>query len=467
MFCPPFYYNETTIKVVEKTVMKKNRSFLVEAVICGFAMFAVFFGAGNLIFPPFLGLEAGTDWFKGFLCFVMADAGLAIMTVLACVRFSGRIEDLLAPLGRIPTRILLTIIILCVGPLVAIPRTCATTFELGIKQLLPGFSSWIFALIFFGIVALLTLKPTAVVDIIGKFLTPVLLITLAVLCIKGVLSPVGEISETAKSVNVSKDGILAGYQTMDALGAIPISIIILKSLKDKGFTGQKKIFRVMTPGSIVAFAGLFLVYGGLCYLGATTSLMELGDINQTGLVVLVTELLLKKFGVVLLGMIVLFACLTTAIGLTSSAAEYFNILFKNKVSYRMLVFVICAIGILVSNFGISMIISLASPLLTVVYPVFLTQVVLSFFNKQLHNPNINRGAAIGALIVSLLDTVRDLGVSMPFLARLPLAEYGFAWVLPAVLGALIGAMIRPKPGRVRVAELKKPEMTPTEMKPAS
>ena len=141
MFCPPFYYNEITIKVVEKTVMKKKRSFLVEAVICGFAMFAVFFGAGNLIFPPFLGLEAGTDWFKGFLCFVMADAGLAIMTVLACVRFSGRIEDLLAPLGRIPTRILLTIIILCVGPLVAIPRTCATTFELGIKQLLPSFSA--------------------------------------------------------------------------------------------------------------------------------------------------------------------------------------------------------------------------------------------------------------------------------------------------------------------------------------
>ena len=447
--------------------MKKNRSFLVEAVICGFAMFAIFFGAGNLIFPPFLGLEAGTEWLKGFLCFVMADAGLAIMTVLACVRFSGRIEDLLAPLGKVPTRILLTIIILCVGPLVAIPRTCATTFELGIKQLLPGFSSWIFALIFFGIVALLTLKPTAVVDIIGKFLTPVLLITLAVLCIKGVLSPVGEISETAKSVNVSKDGILAGYQTMDALGAIPISIIILKSLTDKGFTGRKKIFQVMTPGSIVAFVGLFLVYGGLCYLGATTSLMELGDINQTGLVVLVTELLLKKFGVILLGLIVLFACLTTAVGLTSSAAEYFNKLLKNKISYGALVFVICAIGIVISNFGISMIISLASPLLTIVYPVFLTQVVLSFFNRLLPNPNINRGAAIGALIVSALDTVRDLGVSMPFLAKLPLAEYGFAWVLPAVIGALIGAMIRPTPGRIRVAELTKPEGTPAEMKPAS
>lgn len=432
--------------------MEKKRSFLVEAVICGFAMFAVFFGAGNLIFPPFLGLEAGTSWFKGFLCFVLADAGLAIMTVLACVRFSGRIEALLSPLGRVAARVLLTILILCVGPLVAVPRTCATTYELGVKQLLPQIGPLPFALLFFAVVALLTLRPSAVVDIIGKFLTPLLLITLAVLCIKGILSPVGELAEAAEGVNVMKDGILAGYQTMDALGAVPISIIILKSLKDKGFSGQKAIFRVMTPGSIVAFAGLFLVYGGLCYLGATTSLMELGDINQTGLVVLVTELLLKKFGVILLGLIVFFACLTTAVGLTSSAAEYFCGLFKGKVSYKALVLIICAAGVAISNVGISAIIALASPLLTVIYPVFLTQVVLSFFSGRLRNPNIFRGAAVGALIISTLDTLRDLGAALPFLEKLPLAAYGFAWVLPAVLGALIGAFIRPAQGPKTAAE---------------
>ena len=340
-----------------------------------------------------------------------------------------------------PARILLTIVILCVGPLVAIPRTGATTFELGILPLLPNFSPWLFAVIFFGIVALLTIRPTAVVDIIGRFLTPILLITLAVLCLKGILSHIGEISGTAVSANVGKDGILAGYQTMDALGAIPLSIIILKSITGKGYTGKKEIFKVMIPGSLIAFAGLFLVYGGLCYLGATTSLMGLSDVNQTGLVVLVTELLLKRFGVVLLGLIVLFACLTTAIGLTSSAADYFSDLVKGKISYKALVLIICGLGVVVSNFGISMIIKIASPLLTIVYPVFLTQIVLAFFRKWIRNYNVNRGAAIAALMVAVLDAAAGFGVEIPFLAELPFAEYGFAWLMPAVMGALLGAVI--------------------------
>ena len=421
--------------------MEKKRSFLSEAVIAGFALFAVFFGAGNLIFPPFLGLEAGKEWFKGFVCFVTADAGLAIMTVLASVRFSGDIPALLKPLGRVPARILLTTVILCVGPLVAIPRTGATTYELGIEQILPGFNPWLFAFLFFGIVALLTIRPTAVIDIIGKFLTPALLLTLAVLCIKGILTPIGEISETAVSAHVAKDGILAGYQTMDALGAIPLSIIILKSVVSKGYSSKKDIFKVMIPGSVIAFVGLFLVYGGLCFLGATTSLMELGDINQTGLVVLVTELLLKRFGVVLLGLIVFFACLTTAIGLTSSAADYFSDLTKGKIPYSALVLLICGMGVVISNFGISTIIAVACPLLTVVYPVFLTQIVLSFFRKFIKNDNVYRGAAIAALIIAVLDTARDLGAPLSFLTKLPLSSYGFAWLLPALLGAAIGALV--------------------------
>ena len=421
--------------------MKKN-GYLTEAVVCGFTMFAVFFGAGNLIFPPYLGMEGGREWYKGFLCFAVADAGVAITSVLAGLRFSGRAEDLLAPLGRIPARILLTINILCVGPLVAIPRTGATTFELGLSQLLPGFNTWVFAFLFFGLVALLTLQSTKVVDIIGKFLTPALLIALAVLCLKGILSPAGEIAESAKSTNISREGILAGYQTMDALGAVPFCIILLKGLGEKGIRERKEVFRVMIPACLVAFAGLFLVYGGLCYLGATTSSMELGNITEAGLMVMITELVLQKFGIVMLALIVFFACLTTAVGLTSSAAEYFSSLLHQKVSYRVMVLIICAAGAVISNFGISTIIKFASPLLSVVFPVYLTQVFLSFFNRWLHNPNIFRGAAAGAFLFSALDALDGLGLSLPFLNSLPLAGDGFVWVLPAVIGALIGAAIR-------------------------
>lgn len=431
--------------------MKKRSGALSTAVVAGLALFAVFFGAGNLIFPPFLGHEAGTGWLKGFLCFVTADAGLAIMTVLTTVNSEGTMDEMLSPLGRIPARVLATALVLCVGPLVAIPRTGATTYELGAKALLPDCNSWVFSFIFFGIVALLTIRPTAVMDIIGKFLTPLLLITLAVLCLKGIFSPLGGVKPEPADFNVAKEGFLSGYQTMDALGAIPLTIMLLKSVSGKGFAGRKEQMKVMIPGSLIAFAGLFAVYGGLCYLGATTSMMELDGINQTGLVVLITEMLLKRFGVVLLGLIVLFACLTTAIGLTSSAADYFTALFKGKISYKAMVLIICGMAVAISNVGISSIIRLASPVLTVIYPIFLTQIVLVFFGQKISNHHIHRGAAIGAMLIAVLDTAAGLGLSMPFLHSLPLASYGFSWLLPAVLGGMIGGLIPQRPAEKKQA----------------
>ncbi|MBR5390539.1 MAG: branched-chain amino acid transport system II carrier protein [Clostridia bacterium] len=422
--------------------MKQTSKAFSEAIVVGFAMFAVFFGAGNLIFPPYLGMQAGVHWFLGFLCFVIADAGLAIMSVMAMVKSSGSLDILLNPLGKKTAKLMSVILILCIGPLVAIPRTCATTFEMGILPLFPGFNPWIFGLIFFGIVALLTIRPTAVVDIIGKFLTPVLLVTLAVLCVKGITSPIDSIAPTRDGFNVAKEGFLAGYQTMDVLGAIPLTIVIMKSVSQKGHLTRKAQYGVMIPSSIVAFIGLFAVYGGLCYLGATTSLLELGDINQTGLVVTITELLLRRLGVVLLGLIVFFACLTTAVGLTSSSAEFFSEVFRGKISYKALVLIICGMGLAISNIGISTIIKLASPLLTVIYPVMLTQVVLSFFSDRIRNVNVFRGAVLGALVIAVLDTLADLGVAIPFIKQLPLAGVGFAWLLPAVIGGVIGCFLR-------------------------
>ena len=446
--------------------MEKKRSVLSQAVVAGFALFAVFFGAGNLIFPPFLGREAGQGWLKGFLCFVTADAGLAIMTVLATVRRNGTMDEMLAPLGKIPSRLLSLALVLCVGPLVAIPRTGATTYELGVKQLLPNVSPLLFGFIFFGIVALLTIRPTAVVDIIGRVLTPILLITLAVLCIKGILTPIGEIGSGLEGYNVPKQGFLAGYQTMDALGAIPLTLIILKSVRQKGFRSNKEQMHVMIPGSLVAFVGLFAVYGGLCYLGATTSMMDLGEVNQTSLVVMITEFLLQRLGVVLLGLIVLFACLTTAIGLTSSAADFFSTLLKGRLSYSKLVLIICGLGLAISNVGISMIIKVASPVLTIIYPIFLTQIVLSFFSGKIGKVTVYRGAALGALVVSVLDTASGLlGINMPFLHQLPFASLGFSWLIPAVIGGVIGcflpsAKLKTDPSKtVRVADEIKPAPT--------
>ena len=421
--------------------MNDRRPAISDIIVVGFAMFAVFFGAGNLIFPPYLGMESGSHWFLGFLCFFIADAGLAILTVLATTTGSGTAEGLLSRLGQKPAKLVSLLMILCIGPLVAVPRTCATVYEMAVLPLLPSANSWLFGLLFFALVLALTIRPGAVVDIIGRILTPMLLLTLLFLCAKGILSPVGQVTPVPTGFNVAKAGFLAGYQTMDVLGAVPITIVLLKSVADKGFRSRSQQFRVMLPASLVAMAGLFLVYCGLAYLGATTSLMDVGNVNQAGLVVLVTELLLKRFGVVLLGLIVFFACLTTAVGLTSSAADYFSGLTGGKVSYTAFVLMICGFGMVVSNVGISAIISLASPLLNVIYPVLLTQILLSFFNRSLRRDWIFRGAAIGAFVVALLDVCCELGLPFAFVQALPLHSLGLAWVLPAIVGGIAGAVI--------------------------
>ena len=420
---------------------KNDRRLIINILIIGFAMFSGFFGAGNLIFPPFLARSAGNKWMISFLCFVLADGGLGMLTVMASLQSSGSVRKLLGQLGPFSSALLCSLLILCTGPLVVVPRTCATTFELGISPLFPSLSPWLFSAVFFLIVGLMTIRPSKVVDIVGRYLTPILLATLAVLCFKGIFDPLGQPGAPREGFRAVREGILAGYQTMDTLAAIPFSIIVIGSLRDKGYQDLKTQRLVLLPACVIAFAGLFLVYQGLSWLGASTSQMDLGPVNQTSLLVGITEMLLQRGGVILMGTIVLFACLTTAIGMASAAADYFSTLTKKKLSYEFLIIVICISGFLISNLGIDSIIRLASPLLTILYPVVLTQVILSFFRRKIRKPTVYRGAALGAFITALAEAVADLGVQVPLLDRLPLSEAGFSWILPAIAGGLIGALI--------------------------
>ena len=420
---------------------KNDHRLIVNILVIGFALFSGFFGAGNLIFPPFLARAAGQKWMLSFLCFVLADGGLGMLTVAASLQSSGSVRKLLGQLGPFSSTLLCSLLILCTGPLVVLPRTCATTFELGVSPLFPELSPWIFSAGFFLIVGLMTIRPSKVVDIVGRYLTPVLLGTLAVLCLKGIFDPLGKPDAPQEGFRAVREGILAGYQTMDTLAAIPFSIIIISSLRDKGYQDLKKQRSVLLPACGIAFAGLFLVYQGLSWLGATTSQMDLGTVNQTSLLVRITEMLLQRGGVILMGIIVLLACLTTAIGMASAAADYFSTLTKKKLSYELLIIVICISGFLISNLGIDSIIRMASPILTILYPVVLTQVILSFFKGKIRKNTVFRGAALGAFITALAEAVVDLGVSLPIVDDLPLAAAGFAWVLPAIAGGLIGALI--------------------------
>lgn len=426
--------------------MSKKKASIGDICVIGFALFAMFFGAGNLIFPPYLGLTAGDRWFSGFLPFVIADGGLAIVTVLAMIRKDGSFWCVIDRIGKLPAKILAMTAILTVGPLLCIPRTCATTFEMGILPLFPNFSSILFSIIFFAIVWALTVRPSAVVDIIGKFLTPILLIVLIVLVVIGIVNPIGEISTEQMTQSVVRDGLLAGYQTMDVLVSLSVTLMLVGSAAAKGYTTKKERFSVISKAGILCLLGLALVYGGLTYLGATTSSLGFdASINQTELVVYITEALMGKAGVVLLSLIVFFACLTTAIGLVSASADFVAEFCGSKFPYTKLVVFFCAFAAVIANVGISMIIELAAPILNIIYPILLTQVLLSFFDKQIPNINVNRFVAAGTLVMAVMGVLSDFGVTaFNFVYTLPLADYGFFWLIPAAVLGVIGAFIPAK-----------------------
>lgn len=412
-----------------------------DAVIVGFAMFATFFGAGNMIFPPFLGRLSGEQWFIGFLCFILADAGLAIMTVLAMIRLDGSIWAVFRRLGKIPSKVVTVTAMFIVGPALCIPRTCATTFEMGVLPFFPNFSPWIFGILFFGIVFLLIMHRTRVVDIIGKYMTPILLVSLAALVIRGAVAPIGRITGGTDPITTANEGFLAGYQTMDVLGALAFTLIVIRDVRTKGYNTHKSSMAIVLRASMVTFAGLFLVYGGLCYLGATASSLDLGSFNQTSLLVSITHGLLGNFGMALLAVIVLFACLTTAIGLASSSGDFFYHLINKKIHYKWIVGLTCVAGVIISNVGISAMIALATPLLNILYPLLLTQIILCFFNEKIKKDSVFQGAALGALLVCILAVAAEYGAPTGFVYSLPLSSLGLYWILPAAVGAVLGALI--------------------------
>ena len=419
--------------------MQTKKTTVRDVIVIGFALFSMFFGAGNVVFPPYLGLEAGPEWLTGFATYFIADIGLALLGMFALLRV-GSSEAVLHRVGRVPAEILMCAIILCIGPMVAIPRTSASTYEMAIAPNLPGVSPVVFSVIFFAVILALCIKESAVVDIVGKILTPLLLVGLFAIILKGVFTPLGEIANMPQIYNVAVTGIKAGYQTMDTLAALPFGIIVLQSAADKGYSGSKSKLRIVGGSALLAAGLLLAVYMGLAYLGATVSTQYSGaEIGRAQLTMAIVEGLMGKVGMVIFAVVVGLACVTTAVALTSSAAAYFAELCRGKVPYKAFVVVICVFSAVVSNLGLDRIVAVAAPVLDVVYPPTLVLILIALVIPGAPDL-VSRAAAAGALLASILSTLHAHGVEMSFMESMPLYDLGLSWILPAVAFGLLAAL---------------------------
>lgn len=422
----------------------KNKSK--DIIIVGFALFAIFFGAGNLIFPPYLGFQSGTDWFSGMVGFLLTDPILPIIGVIVTIKLGGSASDLGARVAPWFSKLLGITAVLCIATILAVPRTAATVHEIAIQPNWPGISPWITSIIFFALVILFVVKESRVVDIIGKYLTPLLIVVLFAIILVSIFSPAGEITGGGEQ-NFFHIGFTEGYQTMDALGAALMAGIVVNDLRNKGYKNKKELYKASVGASIIALLLLGFIYGGLTYVGATMSGIFPASISRTDLLIGSFGEMFGSLGMVSIAVAVALACLTTAVGLTATAGNFFQDITNEKLKYNYVVVTSALISLIISIFGVDGIVNLAGPVLDVIYPVFIVIILFSIFDEQIKYDAVYIGGVLGAFTIALIETLYGtygtlgiLGGLAGLLQYIPLASYGFAWVVPALLGAFIGWM---------------------------
>lgn len=400
-----------------------------DSIVIGFALFAMFFGAGNLIFPIYLGKISGTGYVKAMLGFIITATGLPFLGIIAGMKANGSFNELSENINHMFSTIILTALILCIGPLFAIPRTAATTYEMALKPYIPWFNPIIFYIIYFAINIAFVVKPSKVIDTIGSVLTPVLLITLFILIIKCIFVPAAQpVNTNAK--NIFGNAFVTGYQTMDAMAAVMFSSIITKSVLDKGY--KKDRIKMTVISGTIAVAGLGLVYAGLTVVGSQASGIVSGDIEKVKLVVLMSQKILGTSGILILGAAVGLACLTTSIGLIATVSQYFSEITNGKMSYKICMLLVCAVSIVIASMGVDTIINLAKPVLGILYPVVIILILSKIFERFIINKNISTVMIYTTFAVSFSGTLNLFNVDKIF-NFIPLSSSGFTWLIPDII----------------------------------
>ncbi|MDD6772222.1 branched-chain amino acid transport system II carrier protein [Inconstantimicrobium porci] len=410
--------------------MKKTTK---DAIVIGFALFSMFFGAGNLIFPGYLGMQLGSHFAIGMIGFLITGVGLPLLAILACTRGDGTFESIAEKINKKFAIVFASVLFLAIGPLLAVPRTAATTFEIAVNPFFPKIPAVIVILVYFLINLYFVIKRSTIIDTIGKFLTPALLLLLVVLIVKGIAAPIGNIVEI-ETTNVFATSLLEGYQTMDAIAALLFAAIITSSIKNKGYN-KKEISPMLIKSSIVAVIGLAFVYGGLMYIGAQTGDITTKDVSKTGLLLLISKNILGRIGPVVIGISMGLACLSTSIGLITAGSDFFETITNGRLKYKYNAIVISIISFGVALLGVDKIIVYSAPILNLLYPVSITIMVTAFLTKSI-NINAIRLAVYTSLVFSILLQIPGLNLKI-----LPLSAIGFGWVIPTIVALIFGAII--------------------------
>ena len=410
----------------------------------GFMTFALFVGAGNIIFPPIVGLQSGPNVWIAALGFLITAVGLPVVTVIALAKVGGGMDALSSPIGKVAGGLLAAAAYLAVGPLFATPRTATVSFEVGLAPLTgeSPLALFLYSSVYFLIVFFVSLYPGRLLDTVGRFLAPLKIIALAILGIAAFALPAGDIGSATPVYEAApfSQGFIQGYLTMDTLGALVFGIVIVNAIRSRGVESPKLITRYAIIAGLVAGVGLTLVYISLFRLGSGSHEVAIGATNGAAVLHAYVQHTFGSLGSGFLAVLIALACLVTAVGLTCACAEYFSKILP--LSYKALVIILAGFSLVVSNLGLTKLIAFSVPVLTAIYPPCIVLVALSFckgfWNEQ---TRIVGPVMLVSFIFGVVDALKGAGLAdgLPnWLTHMPFSEQGLAWLVPSLI-VLVGA----------------------------
>ncbi|WP_036381163.1 branched-chain amino acid transport system II carrier protein [Muricauda sp. MAR_2010_75] len=412
--------------------------------ITAFALFSLFFGAGNLILPPLLGFKSGNSWWLVTVGFCLSAVLIPLLGILAHARLQGTLFDFAK---KVSPTFSLVYCFLIYGIAIALPspRTASVTHEMAVQPIWNS-PSIVTSLIYFSLVFVFAINRSKVLDVVGKLLTPGILLILLLI----VITAIGTLDfdfSTSTLRHPFSDGILEGYQTFDAIGAVVVGAVIIVSIniKDKtaSYAAKKDLIR---KAGFWAGLGLFLVYAGLILTGALFSDIFADDISRTALLSGISTETLGSTATLFLSLLVSLACFTTAVGIITGTSDFIKARFNDSnLAYRVTALLGCVLGVLIGQFNVGYIIAVALPALMFIYPITIVLILLNVLPYKLASPTVFKWVVITTIVFSIPDFLGTLGVALTsehYPEWLPLTQYQLGWVLPALVAFVVGNVVQ-------------------------
>ncbi|WP_408539742.1 branched-chain amino acid transport system II carrier protein [Streptococcus suis] len=426
--------------------------------LTGLLLFGMFFGAGNLIFPPALGVLSGENFWPAILGFVVSGVGIAVIAlIVGTLNPKGYVHEISRKISPAFATVYLVALYLAIGPFFAIPRTATTSFEIGIAPLLGdmNLSLWLFGFtaLYFVAAYLIALNPSQILNSIGRILTPVFAILIVILVVLGAIkygstSPLPA-AEAYSAGQAFGTGFIEGYNTLDALASIAFSVVAVNTLKQLGFSSKKEyVSTIWSVGLVVALA-FSALYVGLAFLGnhfpVPSDVLASKEIHK-GVYILsqATQAIFGPSAQIFLAAMVIVTCFTTTAGLIVSSGEFFAERFP-RFSYKVYATIFTLIGFGIANLGLNNIITFSVPVLLVLYPITICIVLITIVNKfvplSTYGMQLTVGVVTALSLVEVLAGQFNWTAVSKIISALPLAGQSLAWLLPALVGIVLSLFL--------------------------